>query len=607
MSTIAPLQQDSSLIWGVLSLLGQASEEDENQFEIRAMADGTHLGTPERVIEFIDSVMNDMAFAVVTGVKPRDVVIRLKVTANDGEGLGAAEAALAQQYRMERPPPLVWTPPTGLSAPCVFDVEVAELTSDTSAGWDLAEKTRGAVYYTLTLTCQPWVRAVETTVVPALPIPTDPGGVVDWDDVDTCDSTTGWTIETNAGSPAGPLAHTDSGETAVRVTAFVDSPNDYLRLVRTGSIVVPTDYYLALDVWTDPSDPGGTGQWRAHYNGAWHSPTAIVPGIGEAGSTRLFFAGVGTITSLKVTYDFLAVPIGGGQATLDVWNVATTDTIGSSTTTTSRQQSRLVTVKGSVPTKAQLRVFNAAETPLGSDVLVYTSRNTDWQPNLRTWITDSELAAPDPARVSGSYHTLASPTQILIPANLIASGTYALMAYMDISASGTLEWQARMTDLDGNPTVGSGVVFSGQIILDPTDGYQILNLADLPLPVSAVEGGGHAIEITLSGTISMLLDEAWLFSITDGVLTQVSDTEDMHGLEVRSPDLGADRPSVWGWQGPVGGPAAAVSWKTGSFNEHEFEPGEMLVFTVCAISLSAQCELEFFPRFHTRVWGAETA
>lgn len=606
MSNAAPLLQDPSLIWGVLSLLGPVDEEDENPFQITAMAQGTNLGNPVRAIEFIESVMTDMAFAVVTGTQPREVPIRLRVSANDGEGLAAAEAALTQQYRMERPPPLVWTPPAGLSAACVFDVVVADLAQDTADGWDIREKTSGDVFYVLTLSCLPWVRPVQSTVVPALPLPVDPD-TEDRDVIDECTSLTGWTLETNGGSPTGPTL----GASSIQATAFIDNANDHLRLVRTGAITVPDDYYLAVDVTSliGLVPPGWQlGRWRARLDDVYVDPIAITQD-GESGSTRLFFDNVGTIAELAILKDFDSGRGGGtsGTTALRVYNVATTDTLGSSSTTTNRQQSRLVTVTGSAPTQAQLRLFDATPDVLGTDMLVYTSRNTLWRPNLRRWIALSEAPTGDSGRVSGAWHTLASPTKILIPADQLTLGTYALMALMDVDAAGTLEWQARMTTLAGAATVGSGVVFSGEIDLDITTGYELLNLADLVLPVVEVEGVDYAVELTLTGTVNMKLDEGLLFSITDGVLTQLHDTEGVHGIELRSPELGAERPSVWAWQGDLGSPGAAVTWKTSSFSPHEFEPGQMLIYTMCTTSLVSQCELEFFPRFHTRVWGAETA
>lgn len=598
MSSSVPLLQDPSFIWGVLSLLGPG-EDDEFDFEIHAMAKGTNLGTPEQVVEFVESMKSDMAFAVVTGTKPRSVPLRLRVSANDGNGLAAAEVALHLQSRMERPPPVIYTPPAGLSAPCVFDVVVADLAGDTDEGWDLREKNSGDVFYLLNFTCLPWVRPVESTTIPALPVPADPD-TEDWTDLDTITSAMGWTVETNGTSPSGPT-YSAGPPSKVSAQAEIATHNRYLRLVGTGSITVPTDYYLAVDVdiftW-------GPGVIKARMDGVYRTPIAVTSD-GE-GSTRLFFDNVGTINELAILKDFAPGGI-PAVSVIAVYNIATTDTLGASATTTNRQQSRLLTVLGSAPTQAQLRFYDATPAPLGADWLVYTSRNTTWRPNLRRWIVDSAAPSGDSGRVSGARHTLATPTEIRFPADQLTLGTYALMALMEIDAPGTLSWEARMTSLGGAELVSSEVVFSGEVNLEVTAGYEILNLADLKLPVVEVEGSAYAIEITLTGTADMSLDEGWLFSITDGVLTQGHDTETMHWLEIRSPELGAERPSIWGGRNLVGTGASAVSWKTSSFSPHEFEPGEMLIFTMCTTSLVSQCDLEFFPRYHTRVWGAETS
>lgn len=595
----APVLQEPVLTWGALSLVGPG--ESESAFDIEAI-DGTNFGNPEPVIEVVRSLLIDGALAAVTGWDNRAVPIRLRISANDGEAAAEAEAALMQQVLLDRPPPLVFTPPLELSAPCVFDTVVARLDRDTDEGWDLDEVLRGDRFYLLTLTCLPFARAVESSTVEALPVPSDPGGVVEWVNVDTCDTATGWAAEGNTGDVQPAY---DAG-TWVETHSSISTPNNYLRLIRTGSIVVPAGRYLAIDVSMEASFAAVEGHWSVYYSGSWHSPTAIVPGIGEDGFTRLFFANVGTITSFKVAFDFTSVGA-GAFVRLACSNVAYTDTIGSSTTTTLRQQSRLATVAGSMPTQAAARLYDATPADLGTDILLYTTRNTDLPPNLRAWLKVSESAAADSAMVSGSRHTLATATKFRVPAELLRTGSYALMARMSVSVAGTLGWSAKITALGGAARVGTSIVMSGEVDLEVTAGYEILNLAAMILPPVEIEETGIAVELTLTGTVDMILDEGWLFSLDDGALTWIKDTEGMDWIEVRSPELGAARPSVWGGRGALGTQAACIDWKCESFGSHRFEPGEMQIFTVTTTSLESQCELEFFPRFHSHVWGQETS
>lgn len=623
----APSTQTPSLIWGVLSFIppedsGDVEDSDfedpiETAFEIEAI-DGTNRGNPVPIVETLPSLLIEGALAMVTGFENRSIPIRLRISANDGDALSMAEAALFQQVMLDQPPPLEWTSAVGNSATSIYDTVVAVLEEDTDEGWDLNEVLYGERYYTLTLTCLPFARAATSVVVPALPVPVDPDTPV-WVDIDECDATTGWSMETTATGTTGPALN--SGPPTLLVfDGLIRNVHQYLRAVRTGAISVPDDYYLAIDV--DIINPGvEAGHWTAYYAGAWHSPVAIAPGIGEgptgAPSTRLFFADVGDITELKIAFDVTELiwyvgpsPKTAASLTISVFNVAYTDTIGSSTNTTSRQQSRIATVLGSAPTHGAIRLYDATPDVLGTDLLVYTTRNTGFRPNLRQWIDPDAgiIAGADAALVSGSHHDLSTPTPFLVPADLLYSGTYALLANIDVSAAGTLEWEARIATAGGATTiVGGDVILSGTVHLEETDGYQIVDVGAMVLPPVELETSGRVVKLTLTGTADMEFDEGWLFSLDDGVLTWVRDGEEMTWLEVRSPELGAARPSVWGGRNAVNSGATCVDWKCLSFGPHRFDPGDIQVFTVCTTSLVSQCELEYFARYFGNVRGEEAA
>jgi hypothetical protein len=217
--------------------------------------------------------------------------------------------------------------------------------------------------------------------------------------------------------------------------------------------------------------------------------------------------------------------------------------------------------------------------------------------------------------VSGARHTLDTPTVYLIPASLLTSGTYALLARIILDDDATISWQARMVTLDGADTVGSSVVISGTLDLAATgspfsDAYfDVLDIGAMVLPVVDVSGSDYAVELTISGPGGELawLDEAWLFSLDDGVLTWVHDTESLTNIEIRSPELGAARPSVWGGVGDPGVAMSCIDWKCLSFGAHRFDPGDMQIFTVTTSSLVSQCAIEYFPRFHSNVLGEATS
>lgn len=364
--------------------------------------------------------------------------------------------------------------------------------------------------------------------------------------------------------------------------------------------------YLAVDVRSSHSSVRGV-------------PTVTIDGVVKTpisadsiagGLTRIYVA-TGNFTTLAVSVPQQTGPAVSGSDdtfTLDVANVARTDTIGDKANSTLRQQSRTATVGGSAPTQAAIRLFDATPAALGSEILVHTSRNTAWQPPLRKWRASGSAVTADAARVSGGRNTLAIPSVFRAPAAYFTEGTYSLMALMSISTSAVLGWSARMVSSTGAATVGSSVTVSGSITVPVTSGYQILNLAAIPLPVVKAEAD-QMVELTLTGTANMTLDEGWLCGLHDGVLTWIRDTDSLSWIEIRSPELGAARPSIYGGTGAKGANSIDVSWKAagstyGSFGTHRFEPGLMQIFTVTSTSLVSQSEIEFYPRFHSHVEGS---
>lgn len=613
--------QDDSILWGDLQLRGPLASE--TTYEIETMAEGSHFGNPVSIVEQIQSMAIDGALAARTGWDARTIAIRLRLSANDGETLAQVEQMLTAQVLLDQPPPIVWTPPLGSAAPAVFDVLVADLQRDTSDGWSYSEKYKGYRYFVLTLTCLPFARAMDTVVVPALAPPPDPGAAPVTTMLDDCTSTTGWTKDvTNTTGSHGPTV--SSG--AVTVDAELDAGTEHVRLIRhpvTATAMPSGQPYLVIDVaatetikLTTTSSTMATtipGTLGIVVDSVIYTPVASQPGGGENGSTRLYFdlTGVASFMSVTVRKDYddsWVPPVTRGQtalcwAYLKVYRLFSSDTLATASST-SRQQSRLTNIYGAMPTRATIRMYDATPAALGGDILVYTSSNTAWQPPLRTWLHSSAAVSIDATRVSDAYHQLGpTPSVFLIPANLLEPGAYALLARIDSTVTNSLTWQARMVAADGSDTIGSSRTISGQVTVPaPVAAYAVYEIADsLMLPLFEVETDDYAVELTLTGTSDMRLDEAWLFGLDNGALTWLKDPEgdNLEWIEVRSPDLGAARPSVFGGIGDVGALSACVDAKAGSFGGHRFEPGPLLVFTMSVDSLVAQCELEYFPRFHS--------
>jgi hypothetical protein len=392
------------------------------------------------------------------------------------------------------------------------------------------------------------------------------------------------------------------------VSSLLHSSTRTLTLTRTGAVAMSTSPYLRVSAAITAT--GGTASlvFRIGTGTAVAiEPVAVTPST-IAGYSDYYFT-TGSFDTLVIE----GQAAGGTNTptvTVSVAHVARTDTVTG--LGTNRQVSRTATVGGSAPTQAAIRLFDATPAALGTEVLVHTSRNTAWQPALRPFQITATGVTADTARVSGARNPLGTAKVFRIPAAKFTKGLYSLMALMSVTTSAALTWSVRTVSAAGATTVGSSIVLSGSVTVPVTTGYQILNLAAIPLPVVDVEAD-QMVELTLTGTANMTLDEAWLFGKDDGVLTWIRDTDSLTWLEIRSPELDAPRPSIFGGTGAKGANSVDVSWKAagavagisyGAFGTHRFEPGPIQIYTVCLGSTAAQSEIEYYERYLSHVAGA---
>lgn len=587
------MSQPHALNWGALPFAGPVAPATAYQIDV--MAAGTNYGNPEPVFEIIRSLLTDGSIAVLEGWDNRTAPIRLRLSAPRGvagPALAAAEAALMAEILAPSKSPLVWVPPAKDAATTVFDVVSATLARDTSDGWDQDEEMREYRYYLLTLTCLPFVRGEETVVVPALAPPPTPGTPPVVVNIDTCDAFTGWSANFTATLNSGRASDATGGYVFARATKSAGGTN-IVRLVRDGAVAMGATPFLQVDAYW--SAPGGAGGGlTALINGQSYEP---VSSLGLAPNTaRYFFLPPANFS--QVTFVSGDDSNAGGVRELRILNVARADGTGAVGSTT-RQQARTALVGGSAPTQAAIRLFDATAAPLGTEIMVHTSTNTNWQPMLRRWLVSAGAVA-DTARVSGGRNTLGTAWVTRFPASFLTKGTYALLGLMNITTGGTLNWSARTVSSSGATTLGSSITYSGSVTLPATPGgqYQLQRLGNLPLPVLDVEAD-QLIELTLTGTSNMTIDEGYLCGLHDGALTWVRDADSLTWIEIRSPELGAPRPSVFGGTGALGEAATCIDWKCESFGPHRFMPGLIQATTITTTSLVSQSELEFYERDHS--------
>lgn len=594
------MAQDHSLTWGDLTLeVPSPSPDADDGWIIEAMAQGSHFGNPEALVEIVKSLLVDGSLAKVQGWDNRTVPIRLRLSAPAtaaGPALAAAEAALMAEVMADDPSPLVWTPPATGAQPTVFDVVVATLDRDTDDGWDFNEVQREERHYLLTLTCHPFARAEDTTVAEALAIePVSPTVT----SIDAGTSTSGWSSDPSA------TITVDTG----RLKFVYASAQVQVDVTRSGSVSVASDEYLSVEMeslsgWDELSFLPALRLYDTSQS-AYVDPVFVVA---DGDLRTVYFPP----PSSGGSYSSLTFRVTGPVSTLWVDNVETTDTLP---ITSTRQRARTVGVTGSARTQAALRVYDS-DTPdeLGDSILIYTSRSVQTVSLRADYLAASETATSDSTTMSGAYHVIGdggatwAETVYRIPVTNLPAGLYSFMGRVRNTNAGgrVVTWEAKMTDSSGTDVIGSDQTVTGSFELaSGTTAWQMLRFGAMQLPVVASEGDQY-VQITLTGSTAALdhieIDEAWLFNLTDGVLTWIEDTtSSLRWVEIRSPDITRPYPAVYGSDDETGANPVSISHMCESFGIHEFKPGLMRIWIGVTNSEAAQSEIELYPRYHSHV------
>jgi hypothetical protein len=405
----------------------------------------------------------------------------------------------------------------------------------------------------------------------------------------------GWTGTPDASTSVAatiPVPYISSGAVTLSAAPHASGAERTVTLTRAGSVTMTSTPYLRVSLAST------TVSMRFRIAGSAATPVAVTASA-ISGFTDYYFT-TGDFDTVEVE-GYLPSGTSTTAGSLRVAHIERTDTIAGAGST-ARQQSRTAEVIGSAPTQAAIRLYDPTPAALGTEILVHSSRNTAWQPPLRTRMVSSATVTPDSAMVSGNRNTLTSAMTFRIPASMLTEGTYALMGRLSVTTAGTLTWTAKMVNAAGAATVGSSRVVTGNAALTVTSGYSLFTLGSVVLPVLAVEDD-QMVELVLTGTANMTIDEAWLFGLDDGALTWVRDADSLSWIEIRSPELGAARPSVYGGTGVLGDNSSCIDWKCEAFGAHRFDPGLMQVFTLTTTSLVSQSTLEYPPRYFGHVEG----
>lgn len=594
------LNQEQELLWGGLVLDSAVEVDTPWRFETLV---GTTFGNPVRLVEYLKSQLQDGELAVTTGFGNREgfpVIIR--ISAPDGQALAMAEAALMAEALADQIAPLIWLPPaleawSGALEIVNVDVE-RDYPVDAGTSWDYREKYSHTRVFRLTFTALPWVRDLESTIIPALPVPEDPDDPPVVVSINDCTSTTGWSaLMWPSGGWSGVAVSTASGGVQVTGTPTPGSGQATMSLVLTDSETMGATPYLVIEVPSNPTveDPRIT----AMYSG---SSTIVEPvAVVQIGGFRMlcYFEAPPTWTSVRIrkTIDRPASS-GGGGLTFRVYDVSKTDRIAIDGTN-GFQVARTAIVGGSVPTQAAIR-FNAGTDPLvGSTALIYTGSSPVVP--LRARRISSATVHVSGTKISGAYNDLSDPMVFRVPVNEVRNSSYTLLPRLEFTGTAVVQWQARIVSNAGAAIPGSDVVLDGETLLrnDTADPWHIHALAKLQLPVVAIEGTTtHAIELTISMTTGgedVNVDEVWLADTLNGAVTLVHEPSafQLSQIEIRSPQLDSPRPAAIGtW---IGYGSQDISRLT-RLGTHLFKPGLLYVFTATDLAKYAPCELEYYRR-----------
>lgn len=598
------LDQPHELIQGGIVYDSQVSTDTPWVF--RTMANGFDLGHAVPLLEVVQSLLTDGEYVTVTSHGNREVSFRLRVSANDGQALAQAEALLATEKISKRPSPLVWTPPSMDAWPCVFDVVHMDVTADFSDGWDHKERFSCNRYYLVTLTCLPWVRDLEPTVIEALPVPENPDEPATYNVIDECDSAAGWTsIRCHNSEWTNPAITTGLIETntfvraASTLTSVTHGGEQSMGLVRPGAVSLGGLRYLTVDAATTSTYAGAVSSGIVVVvAGIGYRPVAVSPR--PLGISRYYFEVPDAFTGIQIrgSWAFGGLVLVGH--TVSVFELGAIDRIEVEDSN-GFQLARTATVGGSAPTQAAITFGTTLGPLLGSSALIYTGSSAVVP--LRNYRVDSAVVVTDPTMISGSYNDLSEPMVFRIPVALLADSTYTLPARMNYLTTAAINWSARIVDADGGAIPGSEIVVSGTTSATNATAapWMIHALAAIQLPVVKIEGDStHAVELTISmtaGGAGVDFDEGWLCDTDNGAVTTIHEPSvfELTRIELRSPQLDALEQSVSGsW---IDHGTQDITRLVTSLGTHLISPGLMHVFTASDRAKYAQCALKYFRRY----------
>lgn len=511
-----------SLTLGPLELTGsRAFADEEHSFWFEVAAQGTDFGSPQAVTRIVNSLLSDGDLLSYDRDGNRLIPVKVMVCGPDLASVAQGEAALRRVTREATL--LTWQPPDDFAPPSVYETLPSPMPRSYDAQWDLDEK-RVRRTFTLELTCAPYARSLNSTVVAPLPY-----GSATITVVDACNSASGWSTLISGGAVA----------TAGGAVVFTTVDRALQDLVRTGSITMTSTRYLIVE--------HNIAITAMYLNGVGGTATPPVQSrINAAGRlVSVYDTGGVTITSFRALVK--GVPAGTQFAIHEVSRSASVPQVST------RQFSRVIEVGGTERTPASIRVAS----PNGTDPLILTMVSTSptryaeagFDPAFSRWYV-AGTRTPDTSTVSGyRFRVDDGYFQADIPARSAPDGAYQMVTLARASVAGTYRFQSAVQQRQSGATIAEWI--HEEIVSLGTD-WLLIDLGVPSLPVLRTYSGSdmrwqfRATQPNgsfLSGVTVECMD-AWAFPVDEDCgLTMLQTARPYLWLD--SPDLASGVQRVW--------------------------------------------------------------
>lgn len=539
---------------GALDTIGYVGDN----FTLTAIAGGTDFSNPEPLLTTLESLVSDGDDTIIDRFGNREIVIQIRVTAPNSDGLASGEQTLMGE--LEKPNELAWTPPDGWGATTVHRVWTSYLEWSFN-DYDEARDQPSRIF-AIRLVCHPAAFSAQPITTVFEPVTASETFTI----IDDCTSTTGWTgngtISTAGGDVITVRAGGDTGE---------------LYLLRAGAVDMTGTPYLVLD-WKFTG--AGDGKYL-NVDGAQPDLSGEIPSPDFPGYSRTYW---------RVTDDFAAfsLTIQSAATQLAIAQVARTNVPPSAGTR--RQRLLAADVVGTRRTMGSVVV--SADDGLG-DAFVCTWRDegTGYSPTMRGDRTGGADLGTEAGLLSGFFEDITSePVVTEIPTWRLPRGAYHLLARLRSETAGkhTIFYSQVMVDENGDP-VSTLQNNSATVTIDAADTWQIVPITALLLPAEAVRAGSTlAMRIDLQADESgptVERDESWVVNVERdgrpaGAYTIISAGGYKH-LWIDTASVTEPIPLVYVGTQADGTDARFPSGAVSAWMDHELWPGQMKALVAC--------------------------